>query len=71
MTAGNASGVNDGAAALVVASEKAAAAQGFAPLARILGVATAGVAPRVMGVGPIPAVRKLCERWASSRRTST
>jgi 3-oxoadipyl-CoA thiolase len=62
VTAGNASGVNDGAAALVVASEKAALAQGFAPFARILGFASAGVAPRVMGVGPIPAVKKLCER---------
>ena len=62
VTAGNASGVNDGAAALIVASENAAAAQGFTPLARILGFASAGVAPRVMGIGPIPAVRKLCER---------
>src|SRR5208337_448239 len=62
VTAGNASGVNDGAAALVVASEKAAATHGLSPLARVLGFATAGVAPRVMGVGPIPAVRKLCER---------
>jgi 3-oxoadipyl-CoA thiolase len=62
VTAGNASGVNDGAAALILASEKGAAANGLAPIARVLGYATAGVAPRVMGVGPIPAVRKLCER---------
>ena len=62
VTAGNASGVNDGAAALVLASEKAAAALGLEPIARVLGYATAGVAPRVMGVGPIPAVKNLCER---------
>ena len=62
VTAGNASGVNDGAAALVLASEKAAAAQGLKPIARVLGYATAGVAPRVMGVGPVPAVQKLCDR---------
>jgi 3-oxoadipyl-CoA thiolase len=62
VTAGNASGVNDGAAALIVASAKAAEAHGLYPIARILGYATAGVAPRVMGVGPIPAVGKLTER---------
>jgi 3-oxoadipyl-CoA thiolase len=62
VTAGNASGVNDGAAALIVASAEAAEAYGLAPIARILGFASAGVAPRVMGVGPIPAVTKLCER---------
>jgi 3-oxoadipyl-CoA thiolase len=62
VTAGNASGVNDGAAALILASDKAAEAHGLNPIARILGFAAAGVAPRVMGVGPIPAVRKLCER---------
>ncbi len=62
VTAGNASGVNDGAAALILASEKAVEAHGLKPIARILGYATAGVAPRVMGVGPIPAVKKLCER---------
>ena len=62
VTAGNASGVNDGAAALILASEKAVDEHGLKPIARILGFATAGVAPRVMGVGPIPAVRKLCER---------
>jgi 3-oxoadipyl-CoA thiolase len=62
VTAGNASGVNDGAAALIVASAKAAEAHGLEPIARVLGYATAGVAPRVMGVGPIPAVGKLTER---------
>jgi 3-oxoadipyl-CoA thiolase len=62
VTAGNASGVNDGAAALIVASGQAAEAHGLEPIARILGYATAGVAPRVMGVGPIPAVGKLTER---------
>jgi 3-oxoadipyl-CoA thiolase len=62
VTAGNASGVNDGAAALILASGKAAEAHGLKPIVRVLGYSTAGVAPRVMGVGPIPAVRKLCER---------
>jgi acetyl-CoA acetyltransferase family protein len=62
VTAGNASGVNDGAAALIIASGPAAEAHGLQPIARILGYATAGVAPRVMGVGPIPAVGKLAER---------
>ena len=62
VTAGNASGINDGAAALILASSAAAEAHGLTPIARVLGYATAGVAPRVMGVGPIPAVKKLCER---------
>ena len=62
VTAGNASGVNDGAAALILASRGGAHAHGLTPIARVLGYATAGVAPRVMGVGPIPAVRKLCDR---------
>ena len=62
VTAGNASGVNDGAAALIVASGAAAEAHGLQPIARILGYAAAGVAPRVMGIGPIPAVGKLSER---------
>ncbi|MFD1611848.1 3-oxoadipyl-CoA thiolase [Sphingomonas tabacisoli] len=62
VTAGNASGVNDGAAALLIASEEAAATHGLTPIARILGCATAGVAPRVMGIGPAPASRKLMER---------
>ncbi|MGY2047250.1 3-oxoadipyl-CoA thiolase [Methylobacterium sp. JK268] len=62
VTAGNASGVNDGAAALVLASAEAAARHGLTPLARVLGIASAGVPPRVMGIGPIPAVEKLCAR---------
>jgi 3-oxoadipyl-CoA thiolase len=62
VTAGNASGINDGAAALVVASEERALALGAAPLGAFVGSAVAGVDPRVMGVGPIPAVRKLLER---------
>jgi 3-oxoadipyl-CoA thiolase len=62
VTAGNASGVNDGAAALIVASEEAAKGQGLIPRARIVGMAAAGVEPRVMGVGPVPAVRKLLAR---------
>ncbi|MBL8577297.1 MAG: 3-oxoadipyl-CoA thiolase [Mesorhizobium sp.] len=59
ITAGNASGVNDGAAALIVASEAAAKRAGLTPLARIVGAASAGVAPRIMGYGPAPAVRSL------------
>jgi 3-oxoadipyl-CoA thiolase len=62
VTAGNASGVNDGAAALVIASEEAAKANGLKPRARILGMASAGVPPRVMGIGPVPAVEKLSAR---------
>ncbi len=62
VTAGNASGVNDGAAALIVASAEAAKKYGLTPIARILGVATAGVAPRIMGIGPAPATQKLCAR---------
>ena len=62
VTAGNASGINDGAVALLVASESAAARHGLTPRARIVGSAVAGVAPRVMGLGPIPAVRKLLDR---------
>ncbi|WP_454714883.1 3-oxoadipyl-CoA thiolase [Caulobacter segnis] len=59
VTAGNASGVNDGAVALIVASEDAVKRHGLTPRARITGYATAGVAPRVMGIGPVPAVQKL------------
>jgi len=59
VTAGNASGVNDGACALILASEAAAARHGLVPRARVLGMATVGVAPRVMGMGPAPATRKL------------
>jgi 3-oxoadipyl-CoA thiolase len=62
VTAGNASGVNDGAAALIIASEEAVARHGLRPRARILGMATAGVAPRVMGIGPVPATQKLLAR---------
>ncbi|MEM7224803.1 MAG: 3-oxoadipyl-CoA thiolase [Pseudomonadota bacterium] len=62
VTAGNASGVNDGAAALIVASEAAARRHGLTPIARLLGGAAAGVAPRIMGMGPVPASRKLCQR---------
>jgi len=62
VTAGNASGVNDGACALIVASERAAAKHGLTPRARIVGGAVAGVEPRVMGVGPAPATRKLLAR---------
>ncbi|MGR3628312.1 MAG: acetyl-CoA C-acyltransferase family protein [Sulfitobacter sp.] len=62
VTAGNASGINDGAAALVLARAGAAEAAGLAPRARILGYAHAGVRPEVMGIGPVPAVRRLLER---------
>ncbi|MDO6965586.1 3-oxoadipyl-CoA thiolase [Rhizobium alvei] len=62
ITAGNASGVNDGAAALIIASEAAAKKYGLTPIARILGGATAGVPPRIMGIGPAPATAKLLAR---------
>ncbi|MBB4567112.1 3-oxoadipyl-CoA thiolase [Rhizobium leucaenae] len=62
VTAGNASGVNDGAAALIIASEAAAKKYGLTPIARILGGAAAGVPPRIMGIGPVPASRKLMVR---------
>ncbi len=62
VTAGNASGVNDGAAAMILASEQAAKRYGLEPRARVLGFATAGVSPRIMGIGPVPATRKLLER---------
>ena len=61
VTAGNASGVNDGACAVLIASETAAAKHGLVPKARIVGMATAGVAPRIMGFGPAPATRKVLE----------
>ncbi len=61
VTAGNASGVNDGACALLMASEAAAARHGLTPRARVVGMATAGVAPRIMGFGPAPATRKVLE----------
>jgi 3-oxoadipyl-CoA thiolase len=62
VTAGNASGVNDGAAAMIIASQAAAKRHGLTPRARILGMATVGVAPRVMGIGPVPATEKLVAR---------
>jgi len=62
VTAGNSSGINDGAAALVIASEERAAALGVGPLGAFVGSAVAGVDPQVMGIGPVPAVRKLLER---------
>jgi 3-oxoadipyl-CoA thiolase len=62
VTAGNASGVNDGAAAIIVASEAAVKAHGLTPRARILGMASAAVLPRVMGIGPVPATQKLMAR---------
>jgi acetyl-CoA C-acetyltransferase len=61
VTAGNASGVNDGACAMLIASERAAARHGLVPRARVVGMATAGVAPRVMGIGPAPATKKVLE----------
>jgi 3-oxoadipyl-CoA thiolase len=62
ITAGNASGVNDGAAAMILASETAAKKHGLTPRARVLGMASAGVPPRIMGIGPVPVTRKLMER---------
>ncbi|NYF91548.1 3-oxoadipyl-CoA thiolase [Tunturiibacter empetritectus] len=62
VTAGNAAGINDGAAAVIVASAAAVTTHGLRPRARILGMASAGVAPRVMGMGPVPATRKLLSR---------
>ncbi|MGF9764068.1 3-oxoadipyl-CoA thiolase [Microvirga sp. 0TCS3.31] len=62
VTAGNASGVNDGSAALIVASEDAVRKYGLEPIARVLGGATAGVPPRIMGIGPAPSTKKLCAR---------
>jgi 3-oxoadipyl-CoA thiolase len=66
VTAGNASGVNDGAAALLLADEDSAKRFGLVPRARVLGIATAGVAPRVMGIGPAPASQKLMKRLGMS-----
>ncbi len=62
VTAGNASGLNDGAAAVVLATAEAAGKAGLTPRARVLGYAVAGVAPRIMGIGPVPAVRRLMEK---------
>lgn len=66
VTAGNASGVNDGAAALLLASEDAVAAWGLTPMAEYLGAASSGVAPRIMGIGPVPATQALCARLGLS-----
>jgi 3-oxoadipyl-CoA thiolase len=63
VTAGNASGVNDGAAAVLIASEAAARKHGLTPIARIVGMAAAGVPPRVMGIGPVPSTQKLMARY--------
>jgi 3-oxoadipyl-CoA thiolase len=63
VTAGNASGINDGACAMFVASQAAASRFGLTPIARIIGTAAAGVQPDVMGIGPIPAIQKLLGRW--------
>jgi 3-oxoadipyl-CoA thiolase len=62
VTAGNASGVNDGACAVLLADEESAVRHGLTPKARVIGMATAGVAPRVMGIGPVPAVQKLLQQ---------
>jgi 3-oxoadipyl-CoA thiolase len=62
LTAGNASGVNDGAAAMILASEEAVKRHGLTPRARVLGMASAAVPPRIMGIGPVPSTRKLMER---------
>jgi 3-oxoadipyl-CoA thiolase len=62
VTAGNASGINDGAAAIILASEQAVKEHGLTARARILGMASAGVAPRVMGIGPVPSTRKLMDK---------
>ncbi|HET8789878.1 MAG TPA: acetyl-CoA C-acyltransferase, partial [Modicisalibacter sp.] len=66
VTAGNASGVNDGAAAMIVASEAAVKRYDLIPMARIHGMATAGVEPRIMGIGPVPASQKLLKRLGMS-----
>ncbi len=62
ITAGTASGITDGAAAISLASENAAKAHGLTPRARVLGMASAAVPPRIMGIGPVPSTRKLMER---------
>ena len=64
VTAGNAAGINDGAAAMIVASASAVERHGLTPVARVLGMASAGVPPRIMGIGPVPAVQKLLGRLA-------
>ncbi len=71
VTAGNSSGVNDGAAAMLIASEAAVKELGLQPRARVLGVASGGVPPRVMGLGPVPATRKLLPGWGSPSTRSS
>ena len=66
VTAGNASGVNDGSAALILASEEGAKRHGLTPRARVVAMATAGVPPRIMGIGPAPAVQKLLAKTGLS-----
>jgi acetyl-CoA acetyltransferase family protein len=68
VTAGNASGVNDGAAAMFVASETAAKTHGLEPVARVVSMATAGVEPRLMGIGPIPATQKVLAKTGLSMK---
>jgi 3-oxoadipyl-CoA thiolase len=68
VTAGNASGVNDGAAAMIVASEQAVKEHGLTPRARVLGMASAAVPPRIMGIGPVPSTKKLMERLGQKIR---
>ncbi|HVL77651.1 MAG TPA: 3-oxoadipyl-CoA thiolase, partial [Sphingomicrobium sp.] len=68
VTAGNASGVNDGAAAMIIAGEEAARRNGLTPRARVIGAAVAGVPPRIMGIGPAPASEKLMKRLGLSIR---
>jgi acetyl-CoA acetyltransferase family protein len=68
VTAGNASGVNDGAAALLIASDEGVRRHGLRPIARVLGGATAGVAPRIMGIGPVPASARLMARLGLGQR---
>ncbi|MGP9790953.1 3-oxoadipyl-CoA thiolase [Roseinatronobacter sp. NSM] len=68
VTAGNSSGINDGASALILASKQAAAENGLTPIARVLGGASAGVAPRIMGIGPAPASQKLMKRLSLEQK---
>ncbi|HEY6995766.1 MAG TPA: 3-oxoadipyl-CoA thiolase [Xanthobacteraceae bacterium] len=68
VTAGNASGVNDGAAAMIIASEEAVKEHGLTPRARVLGMASAAVPPRIMGIGPVPSTKKLMERLGQKIR---
>ena len=71
VTAGNSSGLTDGAAAMVLMSESRAKAEGRDPLARIIGMSWAGVPPEIMGIGPVPATKKVLDRTACRSPTST